>query len=113
MEGTAMSSQDRDVILRAYDAFSRGDIGTVLTVLDPTIHWHIPGRSPLSGDYKGHDEVLGFFATTQQLAEGTFSIKIDDVLADGQLIVVLCTVSAQRHGQQWSSPEVHVWRVAD
>ena len=24
---------------------------------------------------------------------------------------MLCTVSAERHGQSWSSPEVHVWRV--
>jgi ketosteroid isomerase-like protein len=36
---------------------------------------------------------------------------IQDVLAAGERVVVLCTVSAERHGQSWSSPEVHVWRV--
>ena len=35
------------------------------------------------------------------------------MLAGEQLVVVLCTVSAQRHGQHWSSPEVHVWRVVN
>ena len=62
-----MSITNRDLIVRGYDAFDRGDVGTVLEILDPNIHWHVPGRSPLSGDYKGHDEVVGFFTTTQEL----------------------------------------------
>ena len=33
------------------------------------------------------------------------------MLASKQRVVVLCTVSARRHGQDWSTPEVHVWRV--
>jgi hypothetical protein len=31
------------------------------------------GRSPLSGDYNGHDEVIAFFTKTEELAAGTFS----------------------------------------
>ena len=58
-------------------------------------------------------EVIGFFAATMELSAGTFAIDIDDVLASGQRVVVLCTVSAQRHGRSWSSPEVHVWRVVN
>jgi hypothetical protein len=27
-------------------------------------------------------------------------------------VVVLCTAKAERNGQPWSSPEVHIWRVA-
>ena len=80
-----MSITNRDLIVRGYDAFDRGDVGTVLEILDPNIHWHVPWRSPLSGDYKGHDEVVGFFTTTQELATGTFSIEINDVLAGEQL----------------------------
>jgi uncharacterized protein len=108
-----VSTENLDLIRRGYDAFSRGDVATVLEILDPNIHWHVPGRSPLSGDYKGHDEVIGFFTKTQELAAGTFSIEIDDMLSRGQQVVVLCNVSAQRHDQNWSSPEVHVWRVVN
>ena len=35
------------------------------------------------------------------------------MLASKQRVVVLCIVSAQRHGQDWSTPEVHVWRVVN
>ena len=76
------------------------------------IQRHVPGRSPLSGDYKGHDEVIAFFSKTRELSGGTFSIEINEMLANGQL-VVLCAASAQRLGQHWSSPEVHVWRVVN
>ena len=108
-----MSTENLELIRRGYEAFGRGDIATVLGILDPDIHWHIPGRSPLSGDYTGHDEVIAFFTKTQQLAAGTFAIEIDEMLAGTQRVVALCTVSAQRNGRQWSTPEVHVWRVAD
>ena len=107
-----MSTENLDLIRRGYEAFGRGDIATVLGILDPDIHWHIPGRSPLSGDYTGHDEVIAFFTKTQELAGGTFSIEIDDMLPGPKRVVALCTVSAQRNGRQWSTPEVHVWRVA-
>jgi uncharacterized protein len=80
-------------------------------MLDPSIEWHVPGRSPLSGDYKGHDEVVAFFTKSQELAAGTLSIEIDDMFAGGERVVVLCTVSAQRRGQQLSAAEIHVWRV--
>jgi len=108
-----MNTENLDLIRRGYAAFGRGDITTVLKILDPNIHWHVPGRSPLSGDYNGHDEVIAFFTKTQELAAGTFSIEINDMLAGTHRVVVLCTVSAQRHGQYWSTPEVHVWRVAN
>ena len=108
-----MSAENLDLIRRAYEAFGRGDIPTVLGIFDPSIQWHVPGRSPLSGDYKGHDDVVGFFTKSQELAAGTLSIEIDDMLAGNERVVVLCTVLAQRHGQHLSAPEVHVWRVAD
>jgi uncharacterized protein len=107
-----MSQQNAELIASAYQAFSRSDIATVFQILGPDITWHVPGSSPLSGDYKGHDQVGGFFAATMELSGGTFTIDIQDILAHQDMVVVLCTVAAERHGQSWSSPEVHVWRVA-
>ena len=51
------------LIVSAYEAFSRGNIQSVLTTLAKDILWHVPGRGPLSGDYHGHDKVLGFSTT--------------------------------------------------
>jgi uncharacterized protein len=106
-----MTEQNAELIRRAYDAFSRGDTAVVFQLLGADITWHVPGTSPLSGDYTGHEQVGGFFAATMELSAGTFSIDITDILARGDRVVVLCTVAAERLGQSWSSPEVHVWRV--
>lgn len=48
-----------------------------------------------------------------ELFGGSFGIRIDDVLTDESRVVALCTVSAERNGQSWSSPEVHVWQIAN
>jgi uncharacterized protein len=108
-----MNNSNATLIQGGYEAFGHGDVAAVLRMLDPRISWHVPGRSPLSGDYNGHGEVVEFFTKTMELSAATFKIDIDSVLADHERVVVLCTVSAERHGQRWASPEVHVWRVVD
>lgn len=108
-----MTDPNSELVQRAYEAFGVGDVPTVLGLLADDVAWHIPGRSPLSGDYKGHDGVLDFFGRCQELSGGTIRVGADEILADGERVVVLSTVSAERHGQFWSSPEVHVLRVVD
>ncbi len=98
---------------RGYEAFARGDIPTVLELFAETITWHVPGRSPLSGDFTGHAGVLDFFDRCQRFSEGTLQVVPQEILASGDRVVVLCTVSAQRAGRDFSSPEVHVWRFVD
>ena len=113
MEATkaAKSDANAELIKSAYDAFSRGDIQGAMTTFAEDILWHIPGRGPLSRAYRGHDEVLGFFGHFMTLSSGTFKLQVDDVLAKGDRVVVLCTESAERNGTSWSASQVHVWTV--
>lgn len=98
---------------RGYEAFSQGDVETVLGLFDPDILWHVPGRGPLSRDYHGPQEVLGFFQHFMTLSGGTFRIELQALLAKDDKVVALCTESAQRGARSWSSPQVHVWTVRD
>jgi len=108
---TAAAEANGALIAAAYEAFSRGDVQGAIAAFAEDILWHVPGRGPLSRDYRGHDEVLGFFGHFMQLSGGTFRLRIDEVLAKGERVVVLCTESARRGGRSWSSPQVHVWTV--
>ena len=101
------------LIVSAYEAFSRGNIQSVLTMLAEDILWHVPGRGPLSRDYRGPVEVLGFFDHFMRLSDGTFRVQIDEIFAEGDRVVILCTETAQRGGRSWSSPQVHVWSIKD
>ena len=108
-----MTHPNAELLRGGYDAFAKGDIPSVLGIFAEDIAWHVPGRSPLSGDYRGHQEVVGFFTKAMELSGGTLRVEADEILADGERIIALTTVSAERNGQTWSSQEVHVWRVQD
>jgi hypothetical protein len=67
----------------------------------------------LSGDYRGHGEVQGFFQHFMELSSGTFRLQVDHILAEGDLVVVLCTDSARRGDRNWLSQQVHVCTARD
>jgi uncharacterized protein len=105
--------QNAKLIRDGYTAFAHGDIPAVLDLFDEEITWHVPGRSPLSGDYRGPEGVAGFFTKAMELSGGTLNVAADEVVADGDRVIVLSTVSAQRNGRSLSAPEVHCWRLVD
>src|SRR5262249_9128205 len=104
--GRLMPYDNAQIIRGGYEAFAQGDVPAVLGMLSQKITCHVPGRSPLSGDYKGHDEVVGFLSKSMELSGGTMKVEVDEILVDGDRVVVLSTVSAQRNGTPWSAPEV-------
>ena len=100
-----MTRSNAMIIRKAYEDFAQGNVPAVFAAFDPSITWHVPGHSPLSGDYTGHDQVGSFFQRTMELSGGVFSIDVHNVLAEGDLVVVLATVNAQRSGVSESFPE--------
>src|SRR5574342_1126295 len=108
-----MTPSNATVIRKVYDDFAKGDIPAVLETFDASITWHVPGHSPLSGDYKGHDEVVGFFNHTLELSSGKFGIEVHHVLAEDDVVIALVTVKTERNGASAAFQEVHVWRLAN
>jgi ketosteroid isomerase-like protein len=108
-----MTSSNAMIVRRAYEDFARGNVAGVFAAFDPCITWHVPGHSPLSGTYTGHEQVGSFFQRTMELSGGAFAIDVHNVLAEDDLVVVLATVSAQRSGVSESFPEVHIWQMRD
>jgi ketosteroid isomerase-like protein len=108
-----MNESNAAIIRKAYDDFAHANIPAVFGAFDPNITWHVPGHSPLSGDHTGDDQIGGFFQRTIELSRGAFNIDVHNVLEDGDLVVALVTVNAQRNSVYASFPEVHVWRVKD
>ena len=108
-----MIPSNATIIRNAYDDFAKGDIPSVLEAFDVSITWHVPGHSPLSGDYKGHDAVVGFFKHTMELSGGIFAIEVHHILAEENVVVALVTVKAERNGGRAAFPEVQLWRLAN
>ena len=93
-----------------YAAFKNQDFETLNALFADDILWHVPGTSPISGDYKGKEEVFGFFGKTIEMSGGTFSLETHDFFANDERGVVLATVTAQRDGKSLSSMQANVMR---
>jgi uncharacterized protein len=51
-----MSQQNIEVVKRGYEAFSAGDVETVMSQFDDNLEWVQPGESTISGIYRGKGE---------------------------------------------------------
>jgi ketosteroid isomerase-like protein len=96
---------------KGYEAFSSGDLEAVKDLFAPDILWHVPGDTPISGDYKGIDEVLGFFGTLMQETGGTFKLEIHDILANDKRAAILAHQYSTRNGKTLDTDVVHVMSI--
>ncbi len=106
-----MGHSHEAVVRKGYEAFSKGDTDTLQNeVFTEDIVWHVPGRNPLSGDYKGISEVLGYFGQLGELTGGSFQVTLEDVLAAGERTVALHHATGTREGKTLDADEVLVFR---
>lgn len=102
---------NEEQLKKAYQAFGSGDLDTVGQLLADDVLWHVGGDTPISGDYKGRDEVFGFFAKLVQETGGSFKLDVHDILANDEHAVALCHTSAQRNGKTLDQNVVHVYHI--
>jgi len=110
-EGGAMAHPNEELVRRGYEAFNNADVETLRELFADTTIFHEPGRSPVSGDYQGLDQVLGFFGTLAERSGGTFRATLHDVVANDEHAVGLHTSDAERDGRRISSPTVLEFHV--
>ncbi|MDH2393228.1 nuclear transport factor 2 family protein [Streptomyces sp. HNM0663] len=75
---------DVALVRRGYDAFSRGDMETLASLMTGDVAHHVPGSSQMSGHFKGRDNVLAMYAKLSELTGGTFRVELHDVFTDGR-----------------------------
>ena len=88
-----MSDQEQkniELVKKGYEAFSAGDVDTVMNLFDDNIEWVQPGDSAISGTYHGKAE-LGEYLS--RLAEKSVTVKLNRLLADGDTVVALTEVT--------------------
>ena len=97
-----MSAQDdAELVRRGYEAFIAGDMEWLNEHLHENVVWHVPGHNLTSGDYRGREDVLGFFARSVQIALPEFDIH--DIVASDDHVVVLTSINWRRNdnGATW------------
>ena len=72
-------STNIDNTRKGYKAFAEGDLATLTELIAPDCVWHVGGRSQLTGDYTGHDEIFSYFGKLMELTDGTFRADLAEV----------------------------------
>jgi ketosteroid isomerase-like protein len=87
-----MAEQDnKELIKRGYEAFSSGDLDTVMNQFDDDIEWVQPGQSAVSGTFHGKAELMEHLG---RLAEKSLTVKLIRLVAEGDTVVAITEVSA-------------------
>lgn len=108
-----MAHPNEELLRRGYEAFAAGDMDTVLALFHPDILWHVGGSNKTTGDYRGHQEVMGFFGKMMELSGGSFRLDIHNIVANDVHGVVLVTAHGERDGQTMAVREANIWHLAD
>ena len=90
--GIEVSEQDnKEIIKRGYEAFTSGDIESVMNLFDDDVEWVQPGQSAVSGTFHGKAEVMEHLG---RLAEKDLTVKLNRLIAEGDTVVAITDVSA-------------------
>jgi uncharacterized protein len=108
-----MAHPNEDLARRGYEAFAEGDLDTLNSLMADDLVWHVPGRGPLAGKYKGKEAVFGLFGKVVELTGGTFRQDIHDVLANNEHALVMVESHAERAGKRLNDRQVHVLHLKD
>jgi hypothetical protein len=108
-----MAYPNEELVRRAFDAFAKGDVDTLRELTDQDAIWHTPGRNLLSGDYRGVDAILGFFARIAELTGGTFRAELHDVAASDEHAVAIYVSRGEREGRTLENRTVLVSHVGN
>ena len=101
-----------ELMRKGYESFAKGDLDALRDLFSPDVVWHSGGDNPLTGDYKGIDEVFGLFAKLFEMTGGTFQQEVHDILANDVHAVVLSRAMASRpDGRKLDANQVAIFHV--
>jgi uncharacterized protein len=91
--------------------YAGGELGPVAELLAEDVVWHVPGASPIAGDYRGREAVLGYFAARRRLAGGEITIVNHAELAGEDVLLQLADGRASFGGRPLSWRTTGIYRV--
>ena len=114
-----MAASDLDLMRTAYDALVSGDIPLLFSLMEDDVAAHVPGRSPVAGEYAGKQAVLGYVATLGELSGGTLRFELHDLLTgeghagQGHAAALVTDRAERADGRALDMNNVHAWHVGD
>jgi YbgC/YbaW family acyl-CoA thioester hydrolase len=95
------------------EMYAGGDLAPVEDLLAEDVVWHVPGTSPIAGDYRGREAVTGYFLLRRELAGGAIRVAKGGEAHHEEALVQLADGRAPLGGREVVWRTAGVYRVAD
>jgi hypothetical protein len=95
-----------EFLTRQREMYAGGDLAPVTELLAEDVIWHVPGTSPIAGEYCGREAVIGYFRRRRELAGGAIEISKEGEAHHSEALVQLADGRARLGGDDV------VWRTA-
>lgn len=83
-----MAHPNEELVRQGYKAFGEGDMDTLRSLFAADAVHSAAGNNPLAGDYKGVDDIIGYYGQLFELSGGTFSAELKSTAVEGDDTVV-------------------------
>ena len=109
-----MTHPNDELVRKGYKAFGEGDMDTLRSMYAPDAVHSVPGNNPLSGDYKGVDDILGFYGQLFERSGGTFKAELKSTKVEGDdTVVATHRGTGQRDGKTLDQDQTLTCTISD
>ena len=112
-ESRAAKAVVEEFLRRQREMYAGGDLPPVEELLAENVVWHVPGTSPIAGDYRGREAVSGYFRLRRELAGGAIRIAKGGQADHDEALVQLADGRAPLGGREVGWRTAGVYRAAD
>jgi ketosteroid isomerase-like protein len=107
------AQENATLIRRGFEAFNKGDVATLSTILAADCVQHMPGDNRFSGEHKGLDNVLKMYGELGALTDGTMQAVLGDVYATDHGAIANYTATATRNGRKLEQKTALAFTIVD
>jgi ketosteroid isomerase-like protein len=112
-----MSNADIKLVQSLYDAFKRGDIGTIVRALSPDVAWESTGRQkdhPALGPRRGPAAVQDFFRIVSETQDVVSFEPKEFSSVDGKVFVLgHYAWTLKKTARQMESDWIHIFTISN
>jgi ketosteroid isomerase-like protein len=109
-----MAHPNEDIVRQGYKAFGEGDMDTLRSLFAPDAVHSATGNNPISGDYSGVDDILGYYGKLFENSDGTFTAELKTVKVEGDDTAVATHRNrAQRGDKTLDQDETLTFTISD
>jgi ketosteroid isomerase-like protein len=108
-----MAHANEEIVRKGYKAFGEGDMDTLRSLFASDIVHNATGNNPVSGEYKGVDDVLAYYGQLFERSGGTFSAEVTSTRAEGDdKVVAVHRNKGQRGGKTLDQDETLTFTIS-